>query len=124
MMTYEPHFDHGFELFTNFSDVFCSCSKKGEFGILLIDFYTTSNFCQATHGRKQTSKLNFKIFHNLVQWFLTAGPQTIFFSARLILIRNCKHCKVITFCKTYFTLDRFISVNWRISPSLITQNCF
>ena len=34
-----------------------------------------------------------------------------FFSTKLNLIRNRKHCKVVAYCKTHFTLDRFTTAN-------------
>ena len=68
---------------------------------------------------------------DLVQWFPTAGrpnffadPQNSFFSTKLILIRNRKHYNVVTFCKTYVTLNRFTAVTWRIMLSLITKKIF
>ena len=60
-------------------------------------------------------------YFGLDQWFLTASLQSIFCSTRLILIRNHKHCKIVTSCKTYFTLDQFTALNWRILPALIIQ---
>ena len=59
----------------------------------------------------------------LEQWFPTAGPRTaagphkffagprsILFSAKIILIWNHKHCKDVTLCKTHFTPGRFAAV--------------
>ena len=60
----------------------------------------------------------------LDQWFLNASLQSIFCFTRLILIQNHKHCKIVTSCKTYFTLDQFTALNWCILPTLITQKMF
>ena len=53
----------------------------------------------------------------LVQWFPTAGPRKFFagprsilFSAKIILIWNHNHCKDVTLCKTHFTPGRFAAV--------------
>ena len=53
----------------------------------------------------------------LTQWFPTAGPRKFFagprsilFSAKIILIWNHSHCKDVTLFKTHFTPGRFAAV--------------
>ena len=64
-----------------------------------------------------------RVYSRLEQWFPTAGPRTgagprkffagprsILFSSKIILIWNHNHCKGVTLCKTHFTPGRFAAV--------------
>ena len=63
------------------------------------------------------------LIDTLTQWFPTAGPRTgagphkffagprsILFSAKIILIWNHNHCKDVNLCKTHFTPGQFAAV--------------
>ena len=78
----------------------------------LISYTGAKLWSEIPENIKKFSHKNFskKLKNHLAQWFPTAGPhkffaspQSILFSAKIILIWNHKHCKDVTLCKTHFT---------------------